>query len=143
MPDNNTQRTLAIIKPDAFARKLSGKIIDRIEQEGLSISGIKVLRVSAGQAADFYAVHKSKPFFDELISFLSSGKIMALGLEGENAIARWRKLMGATDPAKADEGTLRRLYGSSVGKNACHGSDAPETAKTELNFFFKQSELVS
>ena len=143
MPDNNTQRTLAIIKPDAFARKLSGKIIDRIEQEGLSISGIKVLRVSAGQAADFYAVHKGKPFFDELISFLSSGKIMALGLEGENAIARWRKLMGATDPAKADEGTLRRLYGSSVGKNACHGSDAPETAKTELNFFFKQSELVS
>ena len=143
MSDKNTERTLAIIKPDAFAKKLSGKIIDRIEQEGLSISGIKVLRISAGQAADFYAVHKGKPFFDELISFLSSGKIMALALEGENAVARWRRLMGATDPAKAEEGTLRRLYGSSVGKNACHGSDAPETAKAELHFFFKQSELVS
>jgi len=143
MSDNKIQRTLAIVKPDAFARKLSGKIVDRIEQEGLSIIGIKVLRVTAGQAADFYAVHTGKPFFDELISFLSSGKIMVLALEGENAIARWRTLMGATDPLKAAEGTLRRLYGSSVGKNACHGSDAPETAKIEIDFFFKQPELVS
>ena len=105
MDNQNLQRTLAIIKPDAFAQKLSGKIVDRIEQEGLSIIGIKVLHVSAQEAAQFYAVHTGKPFFDELVDFLSSGKIMVLALEGIEAIALWRKIMGATDPAKADEGT--------------------------------------
>ena len=142
MDNQNQQRTLAIIKPDAFAQKLSGKIIDRIEQEGLSIIGIKVLHVSPEEAAQFYAIHTGKPFFDELVAFLSSGKIIVLALQGIEAIALWRKVMGATDPAKADEGTIRNLYGSSIGRNACHGSDAPETAETELNFFFKPEELI-
>lgn len=142
MDNQNLQRTLAIIKPDAFAQKLSGKIIDRIEQEDFSIIGIKVLHVSPKEAAQFYAVHTGKPFFDELVAFLSSGKIMVLALKGIEAIALWRKVMGATDPAKADEGTIRKLYGSSIGRNACHGSDAPETAETESNFFFKPEELV-
>lgn len=143
MDNQNPQRTLAIIKPDACARKLSGRIIDRIEQEGLSIIGIKLLHVTAEEAARFYAVHTGKPFFEGLVAFLSSGKIMVLALEGMEAIALWRKVMGATDPAKAEEGTIRKLYGSSIGRNACHGSDAPETAETEINFFFKQEELVS
>ena len=142
MPDQNLQRTLAIIKPDAFSKKLSGKIIDRIEQAGLSIAGIKVLHVSSEVAAEFYAVHKGKPFFEELISFLSSGKIMVLALQGIGAINLWRDVMGATDPAKAKEGTIRNLYGTSIGRNASHGSDAPETAETEINFFFKSEELI-
>ena len=142
MTNQNLQKTLAIIKPDAFSKKLSGKIIDRIEQAGLSIIGIKVLHVSAEEAAEFYAVHKGKKFFEELIDFLSSGKIIVLALEGIDAIIQWRKVMGATDPAEAEDGTIRNLYGTSIGRNACHGSDAPETAETELNFFFKPEELV-
>ena len=142
MTNQNLQKTLAIIKPDAFSKKLSGKIIDRIEQAGLAIAGIKVLHVSPGEAAKFYAVHKGKPFFEDLIDFLSSGKIIVLALEGIDAIIQWRKVMGATDPAEAEDGTIRNLYGTSIGRNACHGSDAPETAETELNFFFKPEELV-
>lgn len=142
MTNQNLQKTLAIIKPDAFSKKLSGKIIDRIEQAGLAIAGIKVLHVSPEEAAEFYAVHKGKPFFEDLIDFLSSGKIMVLALEGIDAINLWRNVMGATDPAKAEDGTIRNLYGTSIGRNACHGSDAPETAETELNFFFKPEKLV-
>lgn len=142
MTNQNLQKTLAIIKPDAFSKKLSGKIIDRIEQAGLSIIGIKVLHVSAEEATEFYAVHKGKPFFEDLTDFLSSGKIMVLALEGIDAIIQWRNVMGATDPAEAEDGTIRNLYGTSIGRNACHGSDAPETAETELNFFFKPEELV-
>ena len=142
MTNQNLQKTLAIIKPDAFSKKLSGKIIDRIEQAGLAIAGIKVLHVSPGEAAKFYAVHKGKPFFEDLIDFLSSGKIMVLALEGIDAINLWRNVMGVTDPAKAEDGTIRNLYGTSIGRNACHGSDAPETAEIEINFFFKPEELV-
>lgn len=142
MTNQNLQKTLAIIKPDAFSKKLSGKIIDRIEQAGLAIAGIKVLHVSPEEASEFYAVHKGKPFFEDLIDFLSSGKIMVLALEGIGAINLWRNVMGATDPAEAEDGTIRNLYGTSIGRNACHGSDAPETAETELNFFFKPEKLV-
>lgn len=142
MTDRNLQRTLAIIKPDAFSMKLSGKIIDRIEQAGLSIIGIKVLHVSPEDASEFYAVHKDKPFFEDLIAFLSSGKIIVLALEGIDAINLWRKVMGATDPSNAEDETIRKLYGTSIGRNACHGSDAPETAETELKFFFTPEELV-
>lgn len=143
MTNRGKERTLAIIKPDAFSKKYSGKIIDMIEQAGLSIIGIKVLRLSAEQAAAFYAVHTGKPFFNDLIVFMSSGTIMVLALEGEHAINRWREVMGATDPALADEGTIRKIYGTAVNRNACHGSDAPQTAETELNFFFKPEELVA
>lgn len=143
MSDGNVQKTLAIIKPDAFSKKYSGKIIDMIERAGLSIIGIHILRLTPEQAAAFYAVHTGKPFFEGLIDFMSSGKIMVLALEGEDAINLWRKVMGATDPVKADEGTIRKLFGTAVNRNACHGSDAPETAETEINFFFKPEELVS
>lgn len=143
MSNSSVQRTLAIIKPDAMAKKYAGKIIDMIEQAGLSIIGIKQLHLSADRAAAFYEVHTGKPFFEDLIAFISSGKIMAIALEGEDAITMWRKVMGATDPANADEGTIRKLFGTAVNRNACHGSDAPRTAATELNFFFTAEELVS
>ncbi len=142
MSDQNVQRTLAIIKPDAFGKKLSGKIIDIIENAGLSIIGLKVLRLTAEKAGGFYAVHKGKPFYDSLLEFMSSGKIIVLALEGTDAINHWRSVMGATDPAKAEEGTIRKLYGTRIERNACHGSDAPETAEVELNYFFKPEELV-
>ncbi len=136
------QRTLAIIKPDAYERKLAGKIIDMILQNDFSIAGIKVLKLTAEQAGEFYAVHTEKPFFEDLTSFMSSGKIMVLALEAEDAIERWRKVMGATDPAKAAEGTIRNKYGTAVNRNVCHGSDAVETAQTEVAFFFNEDELV-
>ncbi len=143
MSDGNAQKTLAIIKPDAFSKKYAGKIIEMIEHAGLSIVGIRILHLTPEQAAAFYAVHTGKPFFEDLIAFMSSGKIMVLALEGDDAINLWRKVMGATDPAKADEGTIRKLFGTAVNRNACHGSDAPETAETEIDFFFKPEELVS
>lgn len=143
MSSQDVQRTLAIIKPDAFRKKLSGKIIDMIEQAGLSIIGIKTLRLTPQKAGGFYEVHKGKPFYEGLIEFMSSGNIIVLALEGINAISLWRKVMGATDPAQAEEGTIRNLYGSSIDNNACHGSDAPETAETELNFFFTPEELIA
>ncbi len=143
MSNSTVQRTLAIIKPDARAEKYAGKIIDMIEQAGLSIIGIKQLHISADQAAEFYEVHTGKPFFEELIAFMSSGKIIVMALEGENAINSWRTVMGATNPAEAEEGTIRKLFGTAVNRNACHGSDAPETAATELNFFFNEEELIS
>ena len=143
MDNQNLQRTLAIIKPDAFENKHSGKIIELIEQAGLSLVGIKVLRLSAEQAGEFYAVHRGKPFYDGLLEFMSSGKIMVLALEGNDAINLWRKVMGATDPANADEGTIRKLFGTAVNRNASHGSDAVETAEVEIEFFFAPKELVS
>ncbi|MFW6254620.1 MAG: nucleoside-diphosphate kinase [Chitinivibrionales bacterium] len=137
------QRTLAIIKPDAYQRKLAGKIIDIILQNDFTIAGIKVLRLTAEKAGQFYAVHTGKPFFEDLTSFMSSGKIMVLALEAPDAIERWRTVMGATDPAKAQQGTIRKMFGTAVNRNVCHGSDAPETAKTEVSFFFDENELVS
>lgn len=136
------ESTLAIIKPDAFSKKSCGKIIDIIERKGLEIIGIKVLNLSREQAEGFYKVHEKKPFFEKLVSFMTSGKIIVLALQAENAISLWRETMGATNPAEAEDGTIRKKYGTDVTHNACHGSDAPQTAKTELEYFFKPEELI-
>lgn len=130
------EKTLAIIKPDAVKTKNSGKIIDKIEQEGFNILALKKLRLTRLQAEEFYAVHKGKGFFEELINFIISGPIIVLALEKENAVKAWRDLMGATDPTKAEAGSIRKLYGSSKGENATHGSDLPENAQIEVAFFF-------
>ncbi|MFH1832391.1 MAG: nucleoside-diphosphate kinase [bacterium] len=130
------ERTLGLIKPDAVKAKFTGRIISRIEEEGFNIVALKKLTLSKEQAEKFYAVHKERPFFGELVDFMSSGPIIAMALEKENAIAEWRKLMGATNPEKAEENTLRKLYAKSMGENATHGSDAPETAAVEIPFFF-------
>jgi nucleoside-diphosphate kinase len=131
------EKTLAIIKPDAVKKRVVGKIIQRIEEEGFSISGMKQLHLTKEEAQGFYAVHKEKPFFGSLTDFMSSGDIVVLVLEREDAIAHWRKTMGVTDPAKAEPGTLRHSFGFSVERNACHGSDAPETAEWEIAYFNK------
>lgn len=135
------ERTLAIIKPDAVGRHLIGAIVQRYEQAGLLPVGMKLLRMTKAQAEGFYYVHKQRPFFDSLCSFMSSGPIVVLALEGENAIQRHRDLMGATDPAKAAEGTIRKAYGAHIEHNAVHGSDSAETAKFELAYFFSAMEL--
>ncbi|MDR2729230.1 MAG: nucleoside-diphosphate kinase [Chitinispirillales bacterium] len=134
-------KTLAIIKPDALRNRTAGKIFNMIENSGLTIEAVKLLRLTRELAGEFYAVHKGKPFYEELIEFMSSGPCMVIALSGENAIARWRELMGATNPEKAAEGTIRKLYGTNVQFNACHGSDAPETARQEISFFFTGMEL--
>lgn len=136
------ERTLAIIKPDAVAEKNVGNIIRMIEESGLAILAIKKLKLTAERAGQFYAVHKEKPFYQELVNYMTSGPIYVLALEAENAIRRWRDLMGATNPAAAAEGTIRKLYGKSVSYNASHGSDAPETARLEVSFFFDEGEFV-
>lgn len=136
------ERTLAIVKPDAVSRGLLGEILSRIHQAGLEIVAIESLRLTKPEAEAFYAVHRGKPFFDELATFMSSGKVVVMTLEAENGIARWRELMGATDPAKAAPGTLRRLFGSSIQNNCTHGSDAPETAAFEVAFFFSGRKLT-
>ncbi len=136
------ERTLAIVKPDAFAAGNAGKILARIYQEGFKVIGIKKLFLSKKQAEGFYAVHRERPFFGELTDFMSRGPCLVMTLEAENAIRRWRDVMGATDPAKAAEGTLRREFGSSIGENATHGSDAPETAAFEISYFFAGMELL-
>ena len=131
------ERTLAIIKPDAVERGVMGAIIQRMEAADLRIREMRLVRLSKADAEGFYAVHRDKRFFDDLTDFMSSGPIVVLALEAPDVIRRWRRLMGATDPAKADRGTIRREYGSSIETNATHGSDAPETAATELDFFFQ------
>lgn len=130
------EKTLAIIKPDAVKKRVVGKIIQRIEDEGFEILGLKMLHLSKGEAKKFYHVHKDKPFYESLTDFMSSGPVVVLLLEKENAIKHWREVMGATDPAQARPGTLRRQFGFSVERNAVHGSDAPETAEYEIGFFF-------
>lgn len=135
------ERTLAIIKPDAVSRRLAGKIIDRIEQSGLRIRALRLVHLSRADAEGFYAVHRERPFFRSLTEYMSSGPAIVLALEGEDAIRAWRGLMGATDPAKADAGTIRRDFGTSIERNATHGSDAPETAVFELGYFFRGVEL--
>lgn len=130
--------TFAMIKPDAIAAKNSGKIIDLIENNGFEIVGMRKTRLSAADAQRFYAVHKERPFFGELVSFVTSGPVILLALEKEGAIKAWRDLMGATNPAQAAEGTIRKLFGTSIGNNATHGSDASETAKLELGQFFPE-----
>lgn len=137
------QKTLAIIKPDVVQRNISGKIISKIEENGFRIVGMKKLWLSKKQAGDFYAVHKSKPFFDGLSSIMSSGPCIVLVLEKEGAIAAWRKLMGATNPAQADAGTIRKEFAVDLVRNSVHGSDAPETAAFEIKFFFSELEFTS
>ncbi len=134
------ERTLAIIKPDAVGRHLVGAIIQRYEKAGLIPIGMKRMRLTKAEAEGFYYVHKQRPFFDSLCSFMSSGPIVVLALEGEHAIQRHRDLMGATDPAKAAEGTIRKAYGTHIEHNAVHGSDSPESAQFELGYFFSALE---
>jgi len=136
------EKTLGIIKPDAVKADNSGKIIDIIESSGLKIVAMKKISLSKEQAKQFYEVHKDKPFYESLTEFMSSGKIIPMVIEGENAIAKYRQIMGATDPAKAKKGTIRNLYGTNIEHNAVHGSDAPKTAKEELAFFFSKYELL-
>lgn len=135
------QQTLSIIKPDATRKGYIGAIIARFESEGLRIAAIRKVHLSRREAEGFYAVHKGRGFFDELCDFMSSGPCVVMVLEGENAILRNREIMGATNPANAAEGTLRKLYAASVGENAVHGSDAPETAAVEIGYFFRGTEL--
>jgi nucleoside-diphosphate kinase len=132
-----TEKTLAIIKPDAVKKKVVGKIIERIEDEGFEIREMKMLRLTKEDAKGFYVVHKEKKFYDSLTNFMSSGEIVVMLLERENAIGRWREVMGATDPALARPGTVRHDYGFSVERNAVHGSDSPTTAEWEIAFIFK------
>jgi nucleoside-diphosphate kinase len=136
------ERTFAIIKPDAVAAGHSGAILQRIEAAGFSVVAMRLTRLSKSDAEGFYAVHRERPFFDSLTSFMSSGPAVILALSAPGAIGKWRTLMGATDPANADEGTLRREFGTSIDRNATHGSDAPETAAFELSYFFRDLELV-
>lgn len=136
------ERTLAIIKPDAVGRNLTADILSRIHGEKFQIVAIKSLRLTKTQAEGFYAVHRARPFFGELTDFMSSGKAVVMVLEAEGAIAKWRDTMGATDPAKAAPGTIRRELGTSIQFNCTHGSDAPETAAFEISYFFAGSDLV-
>ena len=135
------ERTLSIIKPDATGRNLIGAILARFEQEGLRICALRKIHMSKAVAEGFYAVHKGRPFFEELTTFMCSGPCVVLVLEGDNAILRNREIMGATNPAEAAEGTLRKLYASSIGENAVHGSDSPENAQIEIAYFFRGTEL--
>jgi len=136
------ERTFAIIKPDAVERRLAGKILSRIEQAGFTVRAMRIQQLTKKEAEGFYAVHRGRPFFGELTDFMSSGPCIVMALEGADAIKKWRDTMGATDPAKAAVGTLRRDFGESIGRNATHGSDAPETAAFELGYFFRGMELI-
>ena len=135
------ERTISIIKPDAVARNVIGKIYSRFEDNGLKIIAARMLHLSTEQAEGFYAVHRERPFFNDLVAFMTSGPVMVQVLEGEDAIARNRELMGATNPADAAPGTIRADFASSIDENAVHGSDSPETAATEIAYFFAEDEL--
>ncbi len=137
------EMTFAIVKPDAVKRNLIGEVIRRIEQSGLQVAAARFLQLSTSEAEGFYAVHRERPFFGSLVKYMCSGPVMVLALEGDNAIKRWRDLMGATDPAKADAGTIRKDLGQSVEANATHGSDAPETARQEIAYFFRGLEVIA
>jgi nucleoside-diphosphate kinase len=136
------ERTFAIIKPDAVRRKLAGKILTRIEDAGFAVRAMRLQHLSKKEAEGFYAVHRERPFFQSLTDFMSSGPCIVMCLEAPDAIKQWRTLMGATDPAKADAGTLRKEFGESIEHNATHGSDAPDTAAFEIGYFFRGMELV-
>jgi nucleoside-diphosphate kinase len=138
----SVERTFSIIKPDATARNITGAINAMLEQAGLRIIAQKKVRISRDQAESFYAVHRQRPFFRELVEFMISGPVVVQVLEGENAIARYRDIMGATDPAKAAPGTIRKIHAKSIGENSVHGSDAPETAAVEIAQFFSGNEIV-
>ncbi len=136
------EKTLSIIKPDGVARGLAGEVIKRLEQNNLKITAMKMLRMTKSQAQGFYAVHRERPFFESLTDFMVSGPIIVMILEGENTIGRYRELMGATDYREAAEGTIRKDFATDIEKNVVHGSDAPETAAEEINYFFNQFEIV-
>ncbi len=136
------ERTFAIIKPDAVANGHTGKIIDIILQNGFTIKGMKLKHLTRKEAEGFYAVHRERGFFAELVEFMSEGPVVVLCLEREDAIRKWREVMGATNPANAADGTIRKLFAESVGRNSVHGSDAPETAAVEIPYFFAATELV-
>ncbi len=136
------ERTFSIIKPDATKRNITGKIIGRFESAGLRIVASKRIHMTTEQAQGFYAVHKDRPFYNDLVEFMTSGPVVVQVLEGENAIAKNREVMGATNPAEADEGTIRKDFAESIEANSVHGSDAPETAAEEIKFFFSDDEIV-
>jgi nucleoside-diphosphate kinase len=136
------QRTLAIIKPDAVERHLAGRILQRVEEAGFQIRAMRRLHLTRAQAEGFYAVHRERPFFASLTEFMASGPAVVLVLEADDAIRKWRTLMGATDPAKADPGTLRKEFAQSIERNATHGSDAPDTAAFEIGYFFAGIDLI-
>ena len=138
-----TNRTFAIIKPDAVKNRYTGKIYDRILHTGFMILSAKLLKMTLAQAEGFYAVHRERPFYGELTTFMSSGACMVLTLEKENAVAAWRETIGATNPKEAAEGTIRKDFATSLGENAVHGSDSDENAEKEIAFFFTESELIS
>ena len=138
-----TNRTLAIIKPDAVKNNYSGNIIDHILKSDFKILAAQLTHMTLGQAEGFYGIHKGKPFFEELTNFMSSGLCWVLALEKENAVEEWRKTIGTTNPADADEGTIRKLYATSLGENAVHGSDSDENATIEIGFFFSEAELIA
>ncbi|MBS1538255.1 MAG: nucleoside-diphosphate kinase [Bacteroidetes bacterium] len=137
------ERTLAIIKPDAVRKNVMGEIIAAITQAGFKILSMKLTRISKEQAGEFYAVHKERGFYGELVDFMSSGAIVPIALEKENAVADYRTLIGATDPAEAADGTIRKMFASSKGENAVHGSDSAENGRNEIAFFFSESEIVA
>lgn len=135
------ERTISIIKPDAVGKNVIGKIYSRFEKQGLTIVAAKMMQLSKEQAEAFYAVHKERPFYQDLVKFMTSGPVMVQVLQGENAIAKNREIMGATNPKEAAEGTIRADFASSIDENAVHGSDAPETAAAEIRFFFSEMEI--
>lgn len=135
------ERTLSIVKPDAVEKNHTGAIVARLEKEGFLIRGMKRIHLTRAQAEGFYAEHKARGFFDELVTFMSRGPIVVMALERDNAVAKYREVIGATDPAKADEGTIRKLYGANVGENAVHGSDKVETGVREIGYFFAGLEI--
>jgi nucleoside-diphosphate kinase len=136
------ERTLAIIKPDAVAARHAGRIVQRIEESGFQIRAMRMLHLSKHDSEGFYAVHRERPFFGSLTQFMASGPVIVMALEADDAIKKWRTLMGATDPAKADAGTLRKEFGRSIENNATHGSDAPDTAAFEVGYFFPGLEFA-
>jgi nucleoside-diphosphate kinase len=136
-----SERTFAIIKPDAVSARMAGKILARIEDAGFTLRALRLAHLTQKEAEGFYAVHRERPFFGSLTRFMSSGPCILMVLEADDAIKKWRTLMGATDPAKADSGTLRKDFGASIENNATHGSDAPETAAFEIGYFFRGMEL--
>jgi len=137
-----TERTFSILKPDATERNLTGAINAIIEKAGLRVIAQKRVRISREQAEKFYSVHRERPFFKELVDFMISGPVVVQVLEGENAISRYREVMGATDPAKAADGTIRKIHARSIGENSVHGSDAPDTAAREIGQFFSENEII-
>jgi nucleoside-diphosphate kinase len=136
------ERTLSIIKPDGVEKGIIGKVISRFETQGLKPIAVKMKRLSRAEAEGFYAVHKARPFFNDLVAFMTSGPVVLMALEGESAVAKNREVMGATDPKKAAEGTIRKDFATDIEKNTVHGSDSPENAKIEISYFFPEIEIL-